>query len=157
MIFRTSAAAPCCSSASSRSRVSRPTIVSWPAETLGRRTFFGAGRRFTVLRVRVLAGCPPALERRLITFPKPQGKASYRLKIAYWKVDGCGFRHTPLSVRPMSALGQKRTSRHFQSMSALPPKADIGTQSRNVRFVPKADIPVLFDHLVGQLQKGFAH
>src|SRR5262249_54177916 len=26
------------------------------------------------------------------------------------------------------------------AMSALPPKADIGTQSRNVRFVPKADI-----------------
>jgi hypothetical protein len=26
-------------------------------------------------------------------------------------------------------------------MSALPPKADIGTQSRNVRYVPKADIP----------------
>jgi hypothetical protein len=25
-------------------------------------------------------------------------------------------------------------------MSALPPKADIGTQSRNVCFVPKADI-----------------
>ena len=25
-------------------------------------------------------------------------------------------------------------------MSALPPKADIGTQSGNVRFVPKADI-----------------
>jgi hypothetical protein len=25
-------------------------------------------------------------------------------------------------------------------MSALPPKADIGTQSRNVRFVPKADL-----------------
>ena len=25
-------------------------------------------------------------------------------------------------------------------MSALPPKADIGTQSWNVRFVPKADI-----------------
>jgi hypothetical protein len=37
-------------------------------------------------------------------------------------------------------------------MSALPPKADIGTQSRNVRFVPKADIlrwvtfpPAVFD------------
>src|SRR5262249_45366936 len=29
----------------------------------------------------------------------------------------------------MSALGQKRTSRPLQSMSALPPKADIGTQS----------------------------
>jgi hypothetical protein len=26
-------------------------------------------------------------------------------------------------------------------MSALPPKADIGTQSRNVCFGPKADIP----------------
>jgi hypothetical protein len=36
-------------------------------------------------------------------------------------------------------------------MSALPPKADIGTQSWNVRFVPKADSctaakkPALFD------------
>src|SRR5215472_9266983 len=39
----------------------------------------------------------------------------------------------------MSALGQKQTSRHLQPMSALPPKADIGTQSRDVRFVPKAD------------------
>src|SRR6516164_2006230 len=27
-----------------------------------------------------------------------------------------------------------------RGMSALPPKADIGTQSRNVRFVPKGDI-----------------
>src|SRR6516164_6624645 len=37
-------------------------------------------------------------------------------------------------------------------MSALPPKADIGTQSWNVRFVPKADIRRLFDHLVGEQQ-----
>src|SRR5262249_54219901 len=44
------------------------------------------------------------------------------------------------SSEPMSALGQKQTSRHLQPMSALPPKADIGTQPRNVRFVPKADI-----------------
>jgi hypothetical protein len=28
-------------------------------------------------------------------------------------------------------------------MSALPPKADIGTQSWNVRYVPKADIVLL--------------
>jgi hypothetical protein len=39
-------------------------------------------------------------------------------------------------------------------MSALPPKADIGTQSRDVRFVPKADSctaekGLLFDHLIG--------
>jgi len=29
-------------------------------------------------------------------------------------------------------------------MSALPPKADIGTQPRDVRFVPKADIAAYF-------------
>jgi len=40
----------------------------------------------------------------------------------------------------MSALGQKQTFRVVCSMSALPPKADIETQSRDVRFVPKADI-----------------
>ena len=40
----------------------------------------------------------------------------------------------------MSALGQKRTLRSARGMSALPPKADIGTQPRDVRFVPKADI-----------------
>src|SRR5215471_1370262 len=42
-------------------------------------------------------------------------------------------------MRSLSALGQKRTSKHVRVMSALPPKADIGTQSRNVRFVPDAD------------------
>src|SRR5215469_10604894 len=41
----------------------------------------------------------------------------------------------------MSALGQKRTWRGVRPMSALPPKADIGKHPRNVRFVPKADIP----------------
>src|SRR5262249_60127248 len=41
----------------------------------------------------------------------------------------------------MSALGQKQTLGDFRLMSALPPKADIGTQPRDVRFVPKADIP----------------
>ena len=34
-------------------------------------------------------------------------------------------------------------------MSAFPPKADIGTQWWNVRFVPKADIAHLVDHRVG--------
>jgi len=36
----------------------------------------------------------------------------------------------------MSALGQKQTLEKVRLMSALPPKADIGTQSWNVRFVP---------------------
>ena len=40
----------------------------------------------------------------------------------------------------MSALGQERTFSEQAPMSALPPKADIGTQSRNVRYVPIADI-----------------
>src|SRR5436190_6804746 len=47
----------------------------------------------------------------------------------------------------MSALGHQRTLKRLQPMSALPPKADIKTQSRDVRFVPKADIDrPSFDH-----------
>jgi len=42
-------------------------------------------------------------------------------------------------------------------MSALPPKADIGTQPRNVRFVPKADIGEAIrsphrQHLIGRVE-----
>src|SRR3974377_2355978 len=40
----------------------------------------------------------------------------------------------------MSGLGQKQTSRLLRAMSALPSKADIGTQPCDVCFVPKADI-----------------
>jgi hypothetical protein len=46
-----------------------------------------------------------------------------------------GSNYEPL----MSALGQKQTLQSVRPMSALPPKADIGTQPRDVRFVPKAD------------------
>jgi hypothetical protein len=42
----------------------------------------------------------------------------------------------------MSALGHKRTSEQVESMSALPPKADIAERDHPVRFVPKADIRV---------------
>jgi hypothetical protein len=54
----------------------------------------------------------------------------------------------------MFALGHKQTFSDLRRMSALPPKADIGTQSWNVRFVPKADIlhcnrKSRLDHLVG--------
>src|SRR5262249_43482327 len=47
--------------------------------------------------------------------------------------------HSKLGQR-MSALGQKRTLEQVKAMSALLPKADIETQSRDVRFVPKANI-----------------
>jgi len=43
----------------------------------------------------------------------------------------------------MSALGQKRTLTFVGFMSALPPKADIGTHSSDVRFVPIADMTAL--------------
>jgi len=48
--------------------------------------------------------------------------------------------HSSNSEPLMSALGQKQTFPNVRLMSALPPKADIGAQSRNVCFVPKADM-----------------
>jgi len=46
----------------------------------------------------------------------------------------------PSGTATMSTLGQKRTSEGVEAMSALPPKADMDHQGRDVRFVPKADI-----------------
>jgi hypothetical protein len=48
---------------------------------------FGALWRFGVDRLprRDLAGSPPALERRLIAFPKAQDKALYRVEPAHRK------------------------------------------------------------------------
>ena len=40
----------------------------------------------------------------------------------------------------MSALGQKQTCAAQKIMSALPPKADMCGATRDVRFVPIADI-----------------
>jgi hypothetical protein len=40
----------------------------------------------------------------------------------------------------MSALGQKQTFAVQNSMSALPPKTDMCSATRYVRFVPKADM-----------------
>ena len=49
----------------------------------------------------------------------------------------------------MSALGHQRTFAVQYVMSALHPKADMCSATRDVRLVPKADIGHLFDHLVG--------
>jgi hypothetical protein len=65
-----------------------------------------------------------------------------------------GFRVTLHGSNPeplMSALGQKRTSELVQSMSALPPIADVVERDRHVRFVPKADsciAAIPFDQLI---------
>jgi hypothetical protein len=40
----------------------------------------------------------------------------------------------------MSQMGHLQTFGEPNRMSALPPKADIGTQSRNVRFGPIAEV-----------------
>jgi hypothetical protein len=48
----------------------------------------------------------------------------------------------------MSALGQKQTFAVQKGMSALPPKADIGSAQINVRFVPIADISPIMLKLV---------
>jgi hypothetical protein len=43
----------------------------------------------------------------------------------------------------VSAPGQKQTLKQFNRMSALRPKADIDHNSRNVGFVPKANMPLI--------------
>src|SRR6516225_9049450 len=51
-----------------------------------------------------------------------------------------------------------RSSAHIRPMSALPPKADIGTQSGNVRFVPKADITSgLIDYFISAAEQRRRH
>ena len=50
-----------------------------------------------------------------------------------------GFRVSLQRSNPeplMSALGQKQTLGCLSAMSALPPKADIGSTCQDVRFVP---------------------
>ena len=42
----------------------------------------------------------------------------------------------------MSALGQKQTFAVQNGMSALPPIADMCGATRDVRFVPKADMAI---------------
>src|SRR6516225_452181 len=44
------------------------------------------------------------------------------------------------SLLPPEVQPPMRTFRSFRPMSALPPKADVVTQSRNVRFVPNSEI-----------------
>jgi hypothetical protein len=71
--------------------VRRATSVSWPATEAPRAPAdFArcAGFGVAALWRCDLAGLPPALERRLIAFPKAQDKASCRFKLAHWKRPG---------------------------------------------------------------------
>ena len=49
----------------------------------------------------------------------------------------------------MSALGHKQTFAAQKGMSALPPKADMCSATRYVRFVPKADIAPSLHYIIG--------
>src|SRR5215469_6572371 len=49
-------------------------------------------------------------------------------------------------------LHVSRVRRSRFTMSALPPKADIGTHSRDVRFVPKADMKGLYSMTSSAMQ-----
>jgi len=74
----------------------------------------------------------------------------YVIPFANHNIWGATMTERVRRAAPMSALGQKRTFSTVRRMSALPPKADIGTQPWDVRFVPKADIGLAsLDHLVG--------
>src|SRR6516165_8860197 len=84
------------------------------------------------------AAAPPTNamnSRRLMASPAPRTTSGYQKNITFLDRE-LSFANIQAAA-PMSALGQKRTSWLADGMSALPPKADIGTQSRNVRFVPK--------------------
>jgi hypothetical protein len=71
----------------------------------------------------------------------PALDAVYARGAAWLAVSRCKWLREEISIHgSMSALGQKQTLQRILVMSALPPKADIGTQPRDVRFVPKADI-----------------
>src|SRR5262249_48151062 len=82
-------------------------------------------------------------------FPSPHGFAhakdhlGYERNITFW-MKNFGWRIvpfvTPKPGRPDVRFGSKADIGHLRAMSALPPKADIGTQPPDVRFVPKADI-----------------
>jgi hypothetical protein len=58
------------------------------------------------------------------------------------------YRHR-LSVRSLLLDIPQASVIVADAMSALPPKADIAEGVWQVRFVPKADIARLFDHLIG--------
>ena len=81
-------------------------------------------------------------------FPSPHGFACAEDNIGYQKTITFLDRELRSSLHasgqlPTSALCQKRTFGEVEAMSALPPKADIGTQPRNVRLVPKAEVAVI--------------
>ena len=57
----------------------------------------------------------------------------------------------------MSASGHKQTFAVQNSMSALPPKADMCGATRDVRFVPIADIAEFTRYIIGDGDQPWRH
>src|SRR6516162_7318404 len=80
-----------------------------------------------------IAGLPklfPSLTAIVIAVPRP-----LLVRVLCWSTFGAIVAHGGKFRGWNVRLGQNWTFRSARAMSALPPKADIGTQSRNVRFV----------------------
>src|SRR5262249_46434238 len=129
MIFRTSAAALCCSSASSRSRRSRATSVALR---------FGVFAR----RLRAPATLPLALERRRIAYPKAQGPRQFSkwhysrdLRPAEW---GSG------SVCTAAILGGSCPLWVKSGHQGLSARCPLYPQKRTLVEQRKADITIAF-------------
>src|SRR5262249_11088633 len=63
------------------------------------------------------------------------------------------FGSSRLALNPTDTTRRVSRSR----MSALPPKADMCTATRDVRFGPKADIAQLFNHFIGCVEQRLRH
>jgi hypothetical protein len=125
MILRASAVAVCCSHASSSSRRSRATSVSWRStEELLWRTAF---RVFT-LRLRALASLLLALERRRIAHPRLRTTPIFKEVLQQgFAIGEMGSRSTshgssqkvqPMQLHQRSAARRARTSRTRAGLSA---------------------------------------
>ena len=128
MTPRTSDVAVCCSRASF-SLCSSSAILSVVSTAGGSRPTFDALRRFNVLGrcVYRFAACFTAPPHCL-----PRGSGQGVL----------AARNSCRNGQPRSALGHKRTFAVQNGMSALPPKADMCSATRYVRFVPIADTSI---------------
>jgi hypothetical protein len=116
----------CCSSASSRSRVSRASFVSSRAtDEMRGRLAFGVVPllRAAAFGLCALGDLPPALDRRRIWRPSAQDKASWQGQSS---TGGDGSSHLGW-VGPMSQMGHKRTFSEVCAMSGYRSEADIGT------------------------------
>ena len=123
--------AGCCRAAADRRATHRR---SRPDGTRGRKAT-GRPTRKSLRRSQRLPRSP---------LPPPRANPPRRTRRRSWRPHLSG-RARRLARKQCSRFGSisalKSRRQHMSAMSALPPKADIGTRPRYIRFVPKADIP----------------